>query len=449
MKRSPDSLYVAPDSAARAFTEAIAWLWRLGPVQLEPSGRAIGFGAAGEAGTLGRLIARGQLAGGVVFAASETGDRPLRPGSRVAEGTANFPDGRAKGAFIVFREGRPVLRSGLGAHAVEQDGVLYLGASPGDWGTVSAYWLFGVISEMLQRTLARPLIMLPPLGCIRLDDVPGTGLQQLLGRDHPDSTMARRIRGLTRRYARTGARLVVAVPSEGFVEGEPAPTDVVWPESIVALREGVRAGVLEPACHGTLHLDVEALAEGTLQPKEFARLGEDEARLRIRKAADWLRGAIGEPESFIAPAWGYSSGALVAASETGLPVWCAPSPGPLRSGQQLFETTRDSLLGVTRVDYRFLSALARVGVPPTVVFHGRLLDNRRGTLELPGDAVACVRLAFRPDLFRVPSVAGVRWVGARELFETLRAHDETELSSDGQTAVGPGLSRVVAENKWP
>ena len=215
MKRSPDSLYVAPDSAARAFTEAIAWLWRLGPVQLEPSGRAMGFGAAGEAGTLGRLIARGQLAGGVVFAASETGDRPLRPGSRVAEGIADFPDGRAKGAFTVFREGRPVLRSGLGAHAVEQDGVLYLGASPGDWGTVSAYWLFGVIAEMLQRTLARPLIMLPPLGCIRLDDVPGTGLQQLLGRDHPDSTMARRIRGLTRRYARTARASSSLCPRRG------------------------------------------------------------------------------------------------------------------------------------------------------------------------------------------------------------------------------------------
>jgi peptidoglycan/xylan/chitin deacetylase (PgdA/CDA1 family) len=255
--------------------------------------------------------------------------------------------------------------------------------------------------------------------------------------------MVRRIREVTRLYRRAGARLVVAVPSEALVDGRPEPLDAVWPESIAALREGTEAGVLEPACHGTLHLDVEAFTRGEVEPKEFARLGQDEASRRIAKAADWLRRAIGEPASFIAPAWGYSPGTLAAAADSGLPIWQAPRPGPLVSGPEVFETTRDSLQGINRLDYRFLAALARVGLPPTVVLHGRLLDHRRATLDLPGDALACLRLAVHPDLVRIPYVRGLRWVGARELVEALRAHDETELGPDGRSVVGPGLSRVL------
>ena len=443
MKPAPDCLYVAPHSDVRAFTEAIAWLWRLGPVRLEPGAGAVGFGGANERAALATLIAHGQLARAVVFAAPRNGDE-IRPRTRVVEGIADLPDGSVKGTFTVFLEGRPTLRSRLGAHAIEQDGILYLGASPSDWGLISAYWVFGLIADLLRRTLARPLIVLPPLGCVRLDDVPGTGLQQVTGRAHPDSRMVKRIQGLTQLYRRVGARLVVAVASEAFVDGKPAPLDAVWPESVHALREGTREGVLEPACHGTLHLDVKAFARGEVEPMEFARLGEPEARRRIEKAADWLSEAIGEPASFIAPAWGYSTGTLAAAAASGLPAWRAPSPGPLLSGRQFFETTRNGLLGVNRVDYRFLSALARVGIPPTVVFHGRLLDHRRATLKLPGDTLAGLRLALRPDLFRIPNVRGLRWVGAQELVEALRAHDETELASDGRTAVGPGLYRVLA-----
>jgi hypothetical protein len=401
------------------------------------------MGVAAEAPALRGLIGRGQLASAIVFVSSEDSDDSLGLPTRVVAGVADLPDGNVKGTFTTFPEGRPALRSRLGAHAIEREGILYLGASPGDWGTISTYWLFGLIADFLRNMLARPLIALPPLGCIRLDDVPGTALQQVRGRAHPDRTMVRRIRGLTRLYQRAGARLVVAVSSEAFVDGRPVPLDVVWPDSVAALREGVLAGVLEPACHGTLHLDVEAFAAGTVEPREFARLGEDEARRTIEKAAGWLREAIGEPESFIAPAWGYSPGALAAAAGSGLPAWCAPCPGPLLSGRQLFETTRNSLAGVNRVDYRFLSALARVGVPPTVVFHGRLLDHRGETLEFPGDAVALLRLALRPDLFRMPGIPGIRWVGARELVQALRAHDETELSSDGVTPVGPAPSRIL------
>lgn len=442
-KGALDSLYAPPGSDARAFAEAIAWLWRL-PLDPEPSSRAMALGAGEDAGDLVDLLRRGRLGGAIVLAAHGGDSQLLRPRSELVRGVADFPDGSVKGAFTVFRDGRPLLRSRLGAHAVEQDGVVYVGSSPGDWGRASAYWVLCLLADLLREELGRPLVALPPLGCLRLDDVPGTALQQVRGRAHPDRTMVSRIRKLTRCYREAGARLVVAVASQALDGAAPVPLDAVWPESVAALRDGVREGVLELACHGTLHLDVEAFASGTVEATEFARLGEEEARRRIEQSLRWLRQAVGEPESFIAPAWGYSPGALAAATATGLPVWRAPAPGPLLSDGQLFETTRDSLEGVSGVDYRFLSALARIGVPPTVVFHGRLLDHRRDTLEFPRDTIASMRLALRPDLVRIPTVPGVRWVGARELVQALRAHDETRLGADLRTVVGPGASHILA-----
>lgn len=443
MTRASDSLYVASGSAARAFAAGIGWLWRL-PVHLEPGGRAVGFGVRAEAAGLRSLVRRSQLATAAVLVGAEDADDRSSPRPRVVGARADLHDGSVKGRFVTFDEGRVLVRSRVGAHAVEHEGMVYVGAGPSEWGAVSAYWVFRALADMLRRTLTRPLIVLPPLGCIRLDDVPGTGLQQLTGRGHPDRKMARRIRTITRHYREVGARLVVAVASEAFVDGSPAPLNAVWPESVDALRDGVAAGVLEPACHGTLHVEVEALGNGTVEPREFQRLDKEVARSRIENSSSWLSAAIGEPRSFVAPAWGYSTGTLAASAEIGLTTWRAPAPGPLLDGLQLFETTRDSLVGLNRVDYRFLSALARVGVPPTVVLHGRLLDHRRDTLELPGDAFACVRLAHRPDLFRIPTTGGLHWVGAQELVDALRAHGETELARDGRTVVGPGSSRVLA-----
>lgn len=443
MTRVSDSLYVAPGSAAQAFTEGIGWLWRL-PVRLEPGGGSVGFGVPAEAGELSTLVARSQLAAAAVLVGADDPADHAGPRVRVVAGRADLGQGSIKGRFVTFEEGRVLLGSRLGAHVVEHDGVVYLGAGPSDWGAVSTFWVFFAVADLLRRTLTRPLVVLPPLGCIRLDDVPGTGLQQLTGRGHPDDRMARRIRKITRHYGKADARLVVAVASEAFVDGSPAPLDAVWPDSVAALRDGVGAGVLEPACHGTLHVEVETLDDGTVEPREFGQLDEDVARSRIESASSWLRATLGEPQSFVAPAWGYSPGTLAAATELGITTWRAPTPGPLLDGVQLFETTRDSLSGLSRVDYRFLSALARVGVPPTIVMHGRLLDHRHDTLEVPGDVLAGVRLAYRPDLFRIPLTGGLRWVGARELVDALRAHGESELAQDGRTVVGPGASRVLA-----
>jgi hypothetical protein len=379
-----------------------------------------------------------------VLAAGEEEAADAVPRSRVVEGVAGFRHGRVHGRHTVFLDGRPVLRSRLGDHAVADRGVVYVGASPSDWGSVSAYWLFVLLAELLPRELGRPLIALPALGCIRLDDSPGTAQQQLLGRDHPDRVMARRLDGYARSYRRSGAVLVVAVASAALRERQPVPLQEVWPAATEAVRRGVEAGVFEVACHGTLHLDREALAAGEVEPREFLRLSEEEAGRRLDEALAWARATLGEPASFVAPAWGYSSGTLAAAAERGLPTWCPPEPGPLLHGWQLHETTKESLRGLDRLDYRPLVALASAGVPPTPVLHGRLLDNRPTPLRTPRDALDLARLVVRQDITRIPAVGGVRWVGARELVAALRAHGETELGGDGASAVGPGSSRLLA-----
>jgi hypothetical protein len=445
VKPDPGRLFAPPGSAARPFAEGLAWLWRLGPVADEPRPSDVGLGAAADARALGELVRQESLRAALVLAAGEEEEAGVAvPGSRVVEGVATFPHGRVQGRHTVFLEGRSVLRSGLGDHAVADGGVVYLGASPEDWGSVSAYWLFVLLAELLPRELGRPLIALPQLGCIRLDDSPGTAQQQLLGRDHPDRVMARRLDGYARSYRRSGAVLVVAVASAALREGRPVPLQEVWPAATEAVRRGVEAGVFEVACHGTLHLDREALAAGEVEPREFLRLSEEEAGRRLDEALSWARAALGEPASFVAPAWGYSSGTLAAAAERGLPTWCPPDPGPLLRGWQLHETTKESLRGLDRLDYRPLAALAGAGLPPTPVLHGRLLDNRPTPLRTPRDALDLARLVVRQDITRIPAVRGVRWVGVRELVAALRAHGETELGADGASAVGPGSSRLLA-----
>ena len=67
--------------------------------------------------------------------------------------------------------------------------------------------------------------------------------------------------------------------------------------------------------------------------------------------------------------------------------------------------------------------MARLGLPPTIVTHGALLDNRLRDLGLPRDLIALARLSYRRDLLRLPGVTGVQWVGARRYLELLRSHD--------------------------
>ena len=91
--------------------------------------------------------------------------------------------------------------------------------------------------------------------------------------------------------------------------------------------------------------------------------------------------------------------------------------------------------GLHRLDYAPLHRLAAIGLPPTVVFHGRLLDDRLGRLRATCDLTGAARLAARPDLPRLIGLDGVRWLGAAELIEVYERHERIEVR--GAEVVAP------------
>ena len=106
----------------------------------------------------------------------------------------------------------------------------------------------------------------------------------------------------------------------------------------------------------------------------------------------------------------------------GLAPWLKPEPGPLLDGSALRETLIDGPPGLHQLDYGPLAALARLGLPPTIVMHGALLDTRLSSLRRPRDLLALARLAARRDIVRLPTVPGLRWIGAAEYSRLVRAH---------------------------
>jgi hypothetical protein len=75
------------------------------------------------------------------------------------------------------------------------------------------------------------------------------------------------------------------------------------------------------------------------------------------------------------------------------------------------------------LSYQPFADLAALGMPPTPVLHGGLFDLRMEQLRAARDPVSFARLALRRDLLRIPAVEGLRWIGAGELVELLRAHE--------------------------
>jgi hypothetical protein len=143
----------------------------------------------------------------------------------------------------------------------------------------------------------------------------------------------------------------------------------------------------------------------------------------VMGALAWQETCIGRPGTFVAPAWAYGDFALEVSVAHGLAPWLKPKPGPLREGSALRETLINGPPGLHRLDYEPLAALARLGLPPTIVMHGALLDNRLDTLRRPRDLVALARLAARRDIARLSEMSALRWVGASEYAQLLRAHD--------------------------
>ena len=424
------ALFVREGSAIAPFAGAIAWLWRL-PVSTQAANAHVGLGTIEDAGELAGLLSAGELAGVAVLGVRPGPDQGSLPGRQRVDGVACFELGAAtRGQFTILHgQGEAVVRSSLGVHALRDQRWLTLGTDPlSSWGTVQDFWMLPALAEFLADILGRPMAMLPPLGLLRYDDVPGTAAQQLNGTDKPDRRVERRVRRFFGRVRAAGAKVNLAVASRALVDGEEAPLDQVWPRSVAALAAGVAGGIAEPIAHGYLHLDREASGEGAAEPREFARLGREEAGRRIGATLEWAEASLGSrPASFVAPNWTYSAGTLEALAEIGLPAWLPIRIGPLVDGPNVRESLVSTIDGLSRLDYRPLELLAGSGLPPTLAIHGGLIDARLEPLRSLREAPTLARLALRRDLARLPGIS-VRWVGAGDLIERLRAHDEVEVA---------------------
>ena len=393
---SEGGLFAAADPAAARLARALSWLWRLGPLLDAPHPGAVGFGGRGDESELSRLAGEGRLAGAVIFTEPQGSPAPDSAG-----------------------------------------GLLRLSVDPElEWGRLGFHHLLDPISEYLIGRLDRPLVLLPAIGMLRIDDLPGTAQHQLEGRAKGDLRQSRRLRRYVRACRRAGAVLNVAVPAQALDGERRVPLDRIWPGSIAALRRGVAEGAVEAVCHGLLHLDTERLEYGAIEFREFAHLDEEEAGRRIDAARAWQAEAIGASSTFVAPAWAYSEGSLAAAARRGLPCFTRCEHGRVYSPGLLSETLNGGL-GIRGLDYRPLPALAKVGLPPTLVLHGTMMDARTGGLGRPRGLVTALRLFLRRDLSRLPRVRGLRWVGASEYANTLARHDQVVVEQ-GEVRVPSG-----------
>jgi len=447
-------LYITESGSVARFAEGLTWLWRLPPVRTVPNPDAVGIGGVEEAGELESRVRAGELAAAIVFVTAPGSAQPPVPASRSVSGVARFaPHARVASEFVVFDSGAPAVKTRRGLHAVRDGRLLIMGVDPeAVWGRMSIVWTLEAIRDLLVDELGWSLMTLPPIGCLRSDDLPGTAQQQLEHREHGDELMARRIRALLRAYEKAGAPLNIAVAARCLKDGEPgepAPTEEVWPAAFPVLAEGVERGVFEPVCHGFLHYAGNGNPEpdrergpGRIQPREFAKLDRDQAGRLLDQSMAWMREALGEPHTFVAPSWGYSKGTLEAAAERDLPAWHRAEPAPLIVDGNPRETTigPGGPGGVHRLDYQILVRMADCGLPPTVAFHGRLFDDRLQT-RVKRDALAYARLFVKRDALRVPSLKGVRWLGAGDYVDQLRRHDASAI--EGGEPVLPDASHAV------
>jgi hypothetical protein len=418
-------LYAPPASPARPAARSLAWLWRLGPVLDDADAAAVGFGTLAEADELRSLVEVGRLAGAVVFAPEAGPAAAGVPARRSVDGIAKFGRGsKLEGPFTVFEEGTTALASSAGAHAVRDGSLLMLAADPETaWTLFRGFWCLPALMEFLPEVLGRPLVILPRVGCIRWDDVPGTAQHQAQGHAKSDRRQRMRVALARRVYASAGAVLNVAVAARALQGDDQVSLDGVWPRSVATIAAAVREGSFEPVCHGYLHLDPDEWAEGRIEYREFAKLDEAEARRRLDYAIGWQTETLGRaPETFVAPAWSYSEGALSAAEACGLPAWRRPELLPMLDGQIVHESVSSGLRGLRGLNFVPFETLARCGYPPTAVFHGALFDLRMGQLKASKDALTAARLLLWRDLLRVPRIPNVRWIGAGDLVRLYEHH---------------------------
>ncbi len=410
MSADPEPAFeVNRGSPLAPLSSALEWLWR-------PSGGRVGIGAVNERETLSARVERGELTGAVVF----------DPEARKARGEARFENGmRLRGSFGVLDDrGEAWARSSLGVHAAVDGNLLTIAApAHGEWGTLRFAWVADALARFVSDRLEFKLRKLPPIGCIRIDDIPGTAEFQLDERAKGDRTQTNLARALSKAAKANDAVLNIAVACEALGDTkQPVPLQQVWPRAINALRTGVEAGALEPVCHGLLGLVPEALERGEIDFHEYEPLDERQALDTLRRVKEWQRSNLGEAPTFVAVDWTYGKGARFAAARLGLVSWLKPEPAPLAEPGAVRETLVGTLDGIAGVDFSPLETLARAGVPPTVTLHGRSLDRRRETFDLPRDAIALASALRKRDIFRMLELDGVKWLGAKEWTETVEAH---------------------------
>jgi hypothetical protein len=446
---APGSLFTLPASRIRPFAETIAWLWRLGPLLGSPQRGAVGLGWLEDAAELRSLLDAGELAGAAIFVTRPgPEDGPIPSRARFSN-VASFGEGkRVFGQFSLLSGGTPAVRSPIGVHAVRDGGWMVFGADPeGAWGALDGFWVLPALADFLVEVLDRPLVMLPSLGWVRYDDLPGTAYHLISGRDKPDGKVRRRVERLAEQFGEAGGCLNIAIVPRALRDGEDVPVDAIWPQSIAAIADGVGEGAIEPVAHGYMHLDLDAYrASGEVNPREFASVARAEAERRLDISLSWFEATFGAvPRTFVAPTWAYGPGLLEALAERGLPAWVPPEPGPLVANGNARETLFSTLEGLHRLDYGPFAALAEAGLPPSVIVHGGLFDSRIVYLRKLREAPTTAKLVMRRDLQRFPWVEGVRWIGAGEMLDRLRGHDRIEV--DGDRVSNPAGFDVVIRDR--
>jgi hypothetical protein len=433
----PGHVFALPGSRLKQVAEAVSWLWRLGPVLDLPHPDAVGLGGLADAAELDALVRAGHLAGAAVFVSRPGPFDGALPSRQRVTGVASFgPGRRVEGQFFLLNgsngESKPVVQSSLGVHATRERNWMVFGADPDtSWGSLDGFWILPALADFMADVLDRPLVMLPPMGWVRYDDVPGTAYHQVAGTDKPDRKVRRRIEEAAKLFRKHGSVLNIAISSRALVDGEEVAVDAVWPQAVEAIANGIEEKVLEPVCHGYLHLNTELWNAGEISPREFENVDQDESGRRLDIAIDWFERALSQkPQSFVAPTWAYSPGLIAALADRDLPAWLPPAPAPLVSHGNGRETVISSMEGLYRLDYGPFGSLANAGLPPSIITHGGLFDPRPDNLRRLREAPTTARLVRRRDLFRHPWVPGVRWVGSRELMDRFEGHDQIEVEGD-------------------
>jgi hypothetical protein len=410
----------------RRFAEAVAWLWRLGPVGEGPDPGAVCIGHHDEFERIERMLRGGEVAASVVFVSRPGPIEGRLPSRARLTGTAEFETGSVEGQFVCLHGGgEAAVASSLGVHATREGKTIVFGLDPETcWGALDGYWMWPALRSFLEEALGRTLAALPPVGLLRYDDVPGTAYHQKIGAAKSDRKARRRAEEVIDAFSAAGAKFNIALSSRGLLDDAEVPLDEVWPSATAAYAEAVARGVAEPVCHGYLHLAAGPLARGEFDPREFADEECGEAGRKIDVTMDFIEQTTGfRPSTFVAPTWGYGEGVLEALAVRDLIAWQPPEPGPLLDERGLHETLFSTVEGQHGLDYRPLRAMAEAGVPPTIVLHGGLLDQRMQRLKRDRDVVTAARLSLRRDLHRLPRVEGIEWVGATDLLSSLRAHE--------------------------